>query len=300
MRAITRFSLRVPVGKAFQVFSDVQNPASRVVVIQEGGEINRGQITALARKIKTPASVEIQLVTKTRGIVGVTQKRAWDLLFPPVTAYIIKILSHFTFDRISVDEGVARTWLKVVKHFNSYEPGPIDCEAHFLSWLQFIALNEARKMYHEQVKWFSRHPIWISGLDRGEQESYMPVDASGDPAVLAMEKDQAAKDARFVQHRVGFDLFLLELSFEKLPERERDILLAIDHNGKTYGEIARSQGVKMPALKSLIFRARRKVMQMFGSFRNQVHARPLHPGEVRRIEAHQGALLKILKMSFEG
>lgn len=299
MRIVPRFSPGIPTQKSFKVASSVQTPGASDAALVEGVRFSRRQITALARKIKNPAAIDLTYVSKNSGRLVVTQDIAWNLLFPPVTAYLRRIFFRYEMDEDSIEEGVARTWLSVVKHFDSYDPGPEDCEAPFFSWLQTIAQNQARNMYKERTQWRSRHPFWIGGVDQSEDGSFVPEDNLGNPTAVAMQNDQQTHDKHYLQGRLQFDLFLLELGFERLPPREQSILVAVDQNGKSYGETARAQGFKLANLKTLIFRARRHVMKMFAAFREVIPTRNLHPAEIQRIESHRAALLKILELSLK-
>ena len=155
MRTIARSPVRIPAGKPL-VHSRQWSPLPQLqipcVEIVEGEGVKRKQITALARKIKNSDGIAIVYVRKNLERIRVSRDQAWDLLFPAVTAYIKKIFRKFQIDDESASECVARTWFNIVKHFDSYDPGSIENEAHFLCWVQFIARNQAFNFFKEQKR----------------------------------------------------------------------------------------------------------------------------------------------------
>lgn len=266
----------------------------------EGECIKRQQMTALARKIRNPDSIAIIYLRRNQEEVWVSGDQAWDLLFPPVTAYLKKIFKKFQIDSEAVNECTARTWFNIVRHFASYNPGSFENEAHFLCWVQFIARNQAFKFFREKKEWHKRHPETISGLDPDGNQGVIAVDPVGTPLDLAAFRDESFYNVLKFDERIGFKLLLVEWAFERLPEKARNILVAVDQENKSYQEVAAVQGVKVPALKSVIFRARRQVMTMFGTFSRIIPVRPLYPSEQKRIESHRQTLVKILEMAFQG
>ena len=197
MRTVTRSLVRIPAKRPTVLLRQMSSlPPLHIqpVTIVEGTGVNRNQITALARLIKTPGTLEIVYVRKTGSAIPVSSDFAWDLLFPPVTAYLKRIFRRFQFDEESAGECVARTWLNIVKHFNSYNPGPLENEAHFLCWVQFIARNQAIDFLNARKKWQYRFPVTIIVLDRGENQGLVPVVVTASPVDLSAYEDLAGVD----------------------------------------------------------------------------------------------------------
>jgi RNA polymerase sigma-70 factor (ECF subfamily) len=117
-----------------------------------------------------------------------------------------------------------------------------------------IALNELRTRHRK--RWKPRSSLssnpdavvgvdWVGGSDR-------TIDPAQD--LLKVERIEAVQDA-----------------IERLPEPARQAILLQNFEGWSVTRIAETLGLTVPATKSVLFRARRKLLSELASFMNEGH-----------------------------
>ena len=152
----------------------------------------------------------------------------YDRTARPIWAY----LSRATRDNRLADDLLQETYYRFLRTEGTYTD-----EAHRRHYLFRIAVNLVRDHY--------RRPRFESLLALDERRH--PQSQSGAEAA-----DRAAS-------RID-----LSRAMARLKPRERDLLWLAYANGSSHEEIAASLGLKTASIKSLLFRARRRLVSLLG------------------------------------
>jgi RNA polymerase sigma factor (sigma-70 family) len=139
---------------------------------------------------------------------------------------------------------VQETFLKAFKHIDTFSPA----KATFRTWLFAIAHNQSINVLSSLKR---RMPRYFSETESDPDNDY-PDPVAGlvggsDTEKLLSDKQQCARVTRAI---------------EKLPGRQRAALLLKAQENLSYEEIAQVMQTSASAVESLIFRARKTLMDM--------------------------------------
>jgi len=156
---------------------------------------------------------------------------------------ILSIMRHLITNKESAEDLTQDVFLRVYRARENYLPN-----AKFSTWIFTITQNVARNANRQ----FSRkreQQLSGSSSDSGRQPTLeqMATDASGlQPArqLAQMEMGQVVR-----------------LALESLPERQRMAVLLAKFEAMSYQEIADTMGLTVPAIKSLLSRARNNLKE---------------------------------------
>jgi len=151
----------------------------------------------------------------------------YDRTARPVWAY----LSRTTGDNRLADDLLQETYYRFLRAGGSYSD-----EAHRRHYLFRIAVNLVRDHYRRPR--FDRLPE--------TDEAHHPRSRSGDEAARAAERIDLSR------------------AMARLKPRERDMLWLAYAQGSSHEEIGVALGLKTASIKSLLFRARRRLAALLG------------------------------------
>ncbi|MBI5248501.1 MAG: RNA polymerase sigma factor [Desulfomonile tiedjei] len=138
---------------------------------------------------------------------------------------------------------VQETFFKAFKHIDSFSPE----KASFKTWLITIARNQSINVFsslkRKALRFFDQDEDQIQDSAHADY----PFQAQQDPETQLAVKQEFRR---------------VELALKKLPERQRTAILLKSQENLSYDEIAVIMGASASSVESLIFRARRKLMQI--------------------------------------
>ncbi len=148
---------------------------------------------------------------------------------------VIAFFERFGADPATAEDLAQETFLRVYRARDRYEP-----TARFATWLhriaQRIAINEATRN-----RW--RRAVGFAGEDEDDEGG---IAAPPDQNALVPHRQLSIKELQAqVEQAIG-----------RLPGRQRFALLLNRFEGLSYEQIGEVLGLKIPAVKSLLFRAR--------------------------------------------
>lgn len=147
-------------------------------------------------------------------------------------------------NRHDAEDIVQETFVRVFQHIDQFEPS----RGSFRSWLLTIARNQAINLF---AKLRRNVGNFFSGKDPGEDEMLQARNS-------LWERPQGAEE--LLQTKQEF--LRVTQAVDRLPERQKTALLLKAHDNMSYEEIAAVLKTSVSSVESLIFRARRKVMDI--------------------------------------
>jgi RNA polymerase sigma-70 factor, ECF subfamily len=163
-------------------------------------------------------------------------RRAFETLFARYTPRVLTFLTRLVRDHARAEELTQDVFVRIYNAAGRYE-----AKARFSTWIfgiaHNLALNELARVHH-------RH-----------EQTGIPLEElpSADPAPAADEQLEAERTRR-----------RLERALAKLPDRQRAALLLRSEQGLGYDEIAQALATSVSSVKSLIQRAREKLLAELG------------------------------------
>ena len=161
---------------------------------------------------------------------------AFEQLFCRYSAPLVAFLGRMVPDRGRAEELAQEVFVRVYKARDRYQP-----RARFSTWLfgiaHNLALNELALAY------------------RKRERPLLDDHASGIADSSAAPDDQL--DAKRAAER-------LELALADLPERQRAVISLRAQQGMAYAEIAEVMGTSVASVKSLLHRARERLLEQMG------------------------------------
>jgi len=149
---------------------------------------------------------------------------------------VVNLTYRYLGNRADADDLAQEVFLKVYRARKRYEP-----RAKFTTWLYRVAvnacLNEVRNRKHR--------PTHAAISLAGETGAALPPDPGCENPAAAAERMELRRQVR--------------LALDELPERQRLALLLNKFHGQSYEELAQSFELTIPAVKSLLVRARENV-----------------------------------------
>ena len=167
-------------------------------------------------------------------------RRAFEALFARYSQPLVSLLARMVPDRGRAEELAQEVFVRVYKARERYEP-----KAKFSTWLFGIA-----------------HNLALNELDRAYRRRERPLE----PAHESSYEDpapgiEAQLDAKRVAER-------LEHGLLELPARQRAAITLRSERGLGYQEIAAAMGTSVSSVKSLLHRARERLLLELGETRS--------------------------------
>lgn len=151
---------------------------------------------------------------------------------------LITVLEHLVNNRQAAEDLAQEVFLRVYRARKSYSP-----DARFATWLFTIAHNVASNALRAQ----------------GRRREHMIASRVGDDSA-AMTLDQLAKAASGQMPARQLDKLevseVVRLAIDSLNDQQRMALLLSKFEEMSYADIAESMNLSIPAVKSLLWRAR--------------------------------------------
>lgn len=164
--------------------------------------------------------------------IGKGDEKAFAELFEKHSALVLGYAMRIVGGNLPLAEDISQsTWIKVAKAASSYEK-----QGQFVAWLRTLtrntAFNELRQIKH-----------------RAEEEL--------DDEILSQQEAQPAAIEAALTH--SGDVKKVQETLDQLPENQRMVLVLWMTDEMSYAEIAKQLDLTVSSVKSLIFRARKKL-----------------------------------------
>jgi len=152
---------------------------------------------------------------------------------------IVSLTYRYLGNRSDAEDLAQEVFLRVYRARKRYRP-----EAKFTTWLYRVAVNASLN----EVRNRKNRPVFgAAPLPGGDEERFTPSVADG-----RSESPQAAAERSELQAQV-------RAAVDDLPERQRMALLLNKFHGFSYEDLAATMEMSIPAIKSLLVRARENV-----------------------------------------
>lgn len=174
-------------------------------------------------------------------------KTAFDRLLDKYEKQVINYIYRFTGNRADAEDLGQETFLKVYNAASSYYPA-----AKFTTWLYRIASNVS--LDHLRKRKYDKK---TGSLDEqleneaGKTERQYADDKLKAPDKAALDREESENINR---------------ALLTLPENQRTAIILKIYEDRPYSEIASIMGVSVPAVESLLFRARQALKSRLKDF----------------------------------
>lgn len=168
---------------------------------------------------------------------------AFEELVARYQSRLISVLEHLTPGRDLAEDLAQEVFLRVYRSRKRYKAG-----AKFSTWLFTIANNVASNARRAQGRKREVAAAGRSDAPDAQVLEQMAQAASGTMPSRVMAKAERAE--------------IVRLAVEALNERQRMALLLAKFEGLSYAEIAEAMGLSVPAVKSLLTRARENLRML--------------------------------------
>ena len=164
---------------------------------------------------------------------------------------ILSTLIHFTDSLQQAEELTQEVFLKVYEARLRYEP-----TAKFTTWLYRIVRNEGLNA----VRHKKRHP-----------ERYLNASSPADEDGANAEENLLAKSGFMParQYDEKEEREMVRLALKSLDPRQREAILYQHVEEMDYSQIAQVMELTVPAVKSLLFRARRRLAEILAPYMSE-------------------------------
>jgi RNA polymerase sigma factor (sigma-70 family) len=171
-------------------------------------------------------------------------EHAFNVLVDRYTPLIYRRALSMTRSRQDAEDVVQETFLRMHNHLHDFSPA----KASFKTWLLTIARNQSINMFaslkRKALRFVSDHAS--SDSDVLETADSLWLHHQGAEAELGTKQEFAR----------------VEKGLQTLPERQRTALLLKAQDQMSYEEIAVIMGASVSSVESLIFRARRRLVEI--------------------------------------
>jgi RNA polymerase sigma-70 factor (ECF subfamily) len=174
--------------------------------------------------------------------VGGGDTAAFEQLIERHQALVIGTVGRMLGTNLDVEDVAQQVFIRVWKSAPRYKP-----TAKFTTWL----LTITRNLVFNELRRRKRHPTETIDLSQTEESVPLPdPDPRGpDQALLEDELQRAIDEA-----------------IQALPEKQRLALILRRYEEKSYEEIAQVLDLSVPAVKSVLFRARAELRNLLGRY----------------------------------
>lgn len=168
----------------------------------------------------------------------------FDALVERYTPLMYRVARGITGSHAEAEDVVQETFLRIFKNLDNFSAD----KANFKTW----ALTIARNQSINTLASIKRKALQFFGDrdedDTGPEYSFNPMSAETHDAETLLSIKQ-----KFAQ---------LEKALKKIPERQKTALLLKTQENMSYEEIAAIMSVSVSSVESLIFRGRKKLLEM--------------------------------------
>ena len=164
---------------------------------------------------------------------------------------ILSTLVHFSDSLQQAEELTQEVFLKVYEARLRYEP-----TAKFTTWLYRIVRNEGLNA----KRYKKRHP-----------ERYLNASSPSDGEDANFEENLLAKSGFMParQYDAKEEREMVHLALKSLDPRQREAILYQHVEGMDYSQIAQVMELTVPAVKSLLYRARRRLAEILTPYMSE-------------------------------
>ncbi len=160
------------------------------------------------------------------------------------TTIVYRVARSITGSHEEAEDVVQESFLRAFKSLDRFD----ESKSTFKTWLITIARNQSINIVssfrRKALKFFSDHEEGEPELEFASNPmSQEPLDAE---TQLSLKRQYQAMDK----------------ALKKLPERQRTALLLKSQECLSYDEIATVMGISVSSVESLIFRARKKIIEL--------------------------------------
>ncbi len=178
--------------------------------------------------------------------IGKGDEDAFEILVNRHQTSVLNLVYRFIGDRTQANDLAQEVFLKVWRSAQDYEP-----KAKFTTWIYRITanlcFNELKSA--RRKKWFSFN--WSNEHGEHTLEEMLADSApSAEDVLLEKERSRQISDA-----------------LQSLPENQRMALILTRYDDLSYQEIARIIGCSVPAVESLLVRAKRTLQEKMKNFK---------------------------------
>lgn len=159
------------------------------------------------------------------------------------TPSVYRLALGITGDRMEAEEVVQETFLRAFKHLGRFSPS----KASFKTWLLAIARNQSINVFKSLKRKATRF-LSDSDPDDHDPGPDNPFGPNCDNAETLLSIKQ--------------ECALVEQALGDLPERQRTALLLKCEEQMSYEQIASVMDTSVSSVESLIFRARKKLLEI--------------------------------------
>jgi len=170
---------------------------------------------------------------------------AFQILVDRHQTSVLNLIYRFIGDRTQAKDLAQEVFIKVWQAAKSYKP-----EAKFTTWIYRITAN----LCFNELK-SSRRKKWLQFVrpdadhETRTEEDLPDSSPSAEDLLLAKERTRQIADA-----------------LQSLPENQRMALILKRYDDLSYGEIAQVLGCSIPAVESLLFRAKGTLQKKLKNF----------------------------------
>ncbi len=168
----------------------------------------------------------------------------FNILVDRYTALVYRIAFGITRSHQEAEDVVQETFLRAFKHLDRFTPE----RAAFKAWILTIARNQSINVFSS----LKRRAFRFMGDAESEDQDGFSEAASFPGSFRDAETLLSAKQ----------EFSRLEKALKKLPERQRTALLLKTQEEMSYDEIGEVMKCSASSVESLIFRARKKLLEL--------------------------------------
>jgi RNA polymerase sigma factor (sigma-70 family) len=179
-----------------------------------------------------------QLIAETRK----GSEAAFGRLVERHTPALFRMAYVITRSASDAEDIVQETFLRAYKHIDDFSPE----KAAFKTWLFTIGRNQSINLFSSLKRKASR---FLSDLDSDnvDQESLFKPVGNAEDLLIGRQRQERLLDA-----------------INKLPERQRTALTLKSQEEFSYEQIAEIMSTSASSVESLLFRARKKLIEILG------------------------------------
>ncbi|MBM4327854.1 MAG: sigma-70 family RNA polymerase sigma factor [Deltaproteobacteria bacterium] len=172
---------------------------------------------------------------------------AFTELVERYTSLVYRVAIGITASAPEAEEVVQETFLRVFRSLDQYQP----TRASFKTWVLAIARNQSINVYSYLKRRATRAFSEVFGHETDSmEENVAAAENSHDAEYLMANKQEMAR---------------VQAALNELPERQRTALMLKTQEELSYAEIGVIMGASASSVESLIFRARKRLLEIMES-----------------------------------
>lgn len=196
-----------------------------------------GQRRGLRREMIPADDPDVQLMLRCKS----GDDRAFTTLFERYKRKIVNFARRYLHDPAKAEDAAQEVFLRLYRARASYEP-----QTPFRPYLYRIATNTCLNHVRKRD--------WLVKEDPADSSRESVTDRIEDTAHAKPEDAMAGKELQGI----------VEAALSKLPESQRTALLLLRFEELSYEEIATVMDATVPAVKSLLNRAKNELLRVLG------------------------------------